>query len=67
MVGELHIELVGGPLDGAGRWVSPICACCGEEVVPGTVLTERYSAGIARYVLGPNRCYAFFLGEAQVA
>lgn len=67
MVGELHLELVGGPLDGAERHVASVCDCCGKDVAPGTVLTERYSGGIARYVLGPNRCYAFFLEEAQVA
>lgn len=67
MVGELHLELVGGPLDGAERSVQSVCDCCGKDVAPGTVLTERHRGSLLRYVLGPNRCYAFFLEEAQVA
>lgn len=59
MVGELHVELVGGPLDGSELIVPSICDCCGKDVAPGAVFAEH---GV-RYVLGSNRAYAFFLTE----
>jgi hypothetical protein len=63
VVGDLHVELIGGPLDGAEIIVPDVCDCCGKEVAPGSVFAEK---GL-RYVLGRNRCYAFFLDEvAQV-
>jgi hypothetical protein len=67
VVGELHLELVGGPLDGAERCVPSICDCCGKEVAPGTIVTERLGQSIVRYEVNSNRCYAYFKGERQVA
>jgi hypothetical protein len=67
VVGELHLELVGGPLDGAERCVQSVCDCCGKDVAPGTVVSERLGPLLVRYTVNSNRCYAYFKDARRVA